>query len=126
MKSFTPIMVSLLLAACSQNTTNVRISDGGGKPIRGFPLHFELDQGLEQTNIFGMSENRPLNPGGVLLEGELTRINDSTFGTLTNSMGYASISYDFKEGQQTAQNVTVIPLYALPKRSRISVTVPTR
>ena len=124
MKSFAAILGGLLLNACSHNTTTVRISDASGTPISGFPLHFELDQGLEQSNIFGMTENRPLNPNGLLLEGELTKIDDLTFGTITNRNGYASISYNFKESQQTAQNVTVIPLHTLPKGSRISVTVP--
>ena len=108
-------------------------------PISGFPLHFELDKGLEHTNALGMSQSSilPINKHGVLLEGELTRIDERVYGTRTNSMGIASISYTFKELQPAGwriwlldaeelpdQSIDVIPQRDLPRGSRISVATP--
>jgi len=139
MKSLFSLFSALLLAGCSHSTTTVRVSDAENRPISGFPLHFELDQGLQHTNALGMSKSNtlPSNPNGLLLEGELTRIDERTFGTRTNSKGIASISYTFKERQPAGwrvlllnakelpdQSVDVIPLRDLPRGSRISVATP--
>lgn len=137
MKSLIPLIGILLLAGCLPSTTKVQVLDENHAPISGFPLHFELDEGLQHTDSFGVRTTLPSNPNGVLLVGQLTKIDENTFGTRTNSQGIASISYNFKEKQPAAwrvlllnaqelpdQKVVVIPLRNLPKGSRISVATP--
>lgn len=139
MKIIFSLFGALLVVGCVYSTTTVRVSDAANKPISGFPLHFELDKGLEHTTALGMNQSSilPTNKNGLLLEGELTRIDERIFGTRTNSMGIASISYSFKERQPAGwriwllnaeelpdQNIDVIPQRDLPQGSRISVATP--
>jgi hypothetical protein len=139
MKSLLSLFGTLLLLGCGTSTTTVRVSDAANAPIGSFPLHFELDEGLEHTDVFGVSKSNtlPLNPNGLLIEGELTRIGERTFGTRTSSSGFASITYKFKERQPAGwriwllgaeklpdQNVVFIPQRDLPRGSRISVATP--
>ena len=83
MKTLIALFGELLVVGCSHSATTVRLSDPSNKTISGFPLHFELDEGLEHTNVLGMSQSQilPVNPNGLLLDGELTRIDERTYGT---------------------------------------------
>ncbi|MGJ8642863.1 MAG: hypothetical protein ACSHX9_05605 [Luteolibacter sp.] len=137
MKSLFTLFSILLLAGCNHSTTSVKISDEKQNPIGGFPLYFELDQGLEHSDSFGNKKTMYSNPNGLLLENELTKIDENTYGTRTNSQGFASIDYIFEEKQPAAwrvlllnaqelpdKKVVIIPLRTLPKGARISVATP--
>ena len=112
------------------------VRDASGAPLVGFPLRFELDQGLRQTNM--LAPAKFVDPSSsVSMGAQLVEVDDHTFETRTDADGEASISYHFEDRQPPSwkvrffnaerlpdQSVVVVPLRDLPSGARLSVATP--
>lgn len=136
MKPIIPFVCALLLVGCAQYSAQVQITDTAGNPVVGFPLRFELDEGLKRTNFLGIgvADDPVGNPGA---DGGAPKVAKQSYETETNDKGLARIDYDFRERQPPDwkimlgreepipdQSLDIIPLRSLPAGSRISFLMP--
>ena len=133
MKPIIPFVCALFAVGCARYSAQVQVTDTDGDPVEGFPLRFELDDGLKRTNFLGGE----VMVGPIDKPGADGKVRNQIYETETNDEGSASIHYDFKDRQPPDwkiglgkedpipdQSIHIIPLRPLPAGSRVSITMP--